>query len=72
MGWNPFKKSSWTKLGDDIVDTANDVADTVTDTATAKAVAHTTQTCTSQASEYAKQGFDVASTEWKIYREEWY
>jgi len=33
MGWNPFKKSSWTKLGDDIADTANDVADTVTDTA---------------------------------------
>ena len=100
MGWNPFKKSSWTKLGDDIADTANDVADTVTDTAndvadtvtdtankvadgatdaynatkdfaeslandTAKTVQHTTQTCTSQASEYAKQGFDVTSTEWK-------
>ena len=33
MGWNPFKKSSWDKVGDAITDTANDVADTVTDTA---------------------------------------
>ena len=104
MGWNPFKKKSWTDLGNTIVkpvedvgnkivdgtvdaanqvadtvtDAANQVADTVTDVAnetanfvndlvndTSKAVQYTADTCAAQASEYAKQGFDVASDEWK-------
>lgn len=93
MGWNPFKKSSWEKIGNDIADgatdaantvadgatdAANTVADTVTDAAnetasfvtdlvndTGKAVQHTADTCAAQSKEYAKQGFDVASEEWK-------
>ena len=32
---------------------------------TAKAVAHTTQVCVSQSTEYSKQGFDVTSDAWK-------
>jgi hypothetical protein len=34
MGWNPFKKKSWTDVGKAIEDTANDAAHTVADTAT--------------------------------------
>ncbi len=93
MGWNPFKKKSWTDVGkaiedtatdagNVIVDTATDVGNTVADTATSaanttsdfvtglvndtsKAVKHTADTCAAQATEYSKQGFDVASDEWK-------
>lgn len=93
MGWNPFKKKSWTDVGKAIEDTATDagnaiadtatdvgntVADGVTDAAnqtsdfvtglvndTGKAVQHTADTCAAQATEYSKQGFDVASKEWK-------
>ena len=93
MGWNPFKKKSWTDIGKTIEDTATDVGNTVADTATdvgntvadgvtdaanqtadfvtglvndtGKAVKHTADTCAAQATEYSKQGFDVASKEWK-------
>jgi len=34
MGWNPFKKKSWTDVGNVIEDTATDAANTVADTAT--------------------------------------
>ena len=33
MGWNPFKKSSWKKLGNDITKTANDAGKAITNTA---------------------------------------
>ncbi len=33
MGWNPFKKSSWKKVGDAIVDTGKKTGDAVVDTA---------------------------------------
>ena len=32
MGWNPFKKSSWTSIGNAIVDTGNKVGDAIVDT----------------------------------------
>ena len=60
---------------DDVVDVVVDpITDIVNDTVnfaeslvkdTSKAVAHTTQICASQAVEYSKQGFDVASDTWK-------
>ena len=60
---------------DDVVDVIVDpITDVVNDTVnfaeslvkdTSKAVAHTTQICASQAVEYSKQGFDVASDTWK-------
>jgi len=60
---------------DDVVDVVVDpIADVVNDTVdfaqslvndTTKAVKHTTQICASQAVEYSKQGFDVASDTWK-------
>jgi len=104
MGWNPFKKSSWQKVGNDVakttstvtktvektatdvgntvaqgtVDAANTVADTATQAANATsdfvtglvndagaAVKHTADTCAAQATDYAKQGFDVTSDTWK-------
>lgn len=33
MGWNPFKKSSWKKVGDAITDTAKKAGDAIVDTA---------------------------------------
>jgi len=60
---------------DDVVDVVVDpITDVVNDTVdfaqslvndTTKAVKHTTQICASQAVEYSKQGFDVASDTWK-------
>jgi len=56
---------------DDVVDSGSDLwEDTVKFSEslvkdTNKAVAHTTKICASQATEYSKQGFDVASDTWK-------
>jgi len=60
MGWNPFKKSSWTKLGNDINNTVvQPVANTVTDTANtvATTVVNTTNTVVN---ETTKIGNDIA------------
>lgn len=104
MGWNPFKKKSWTDVGKTVAkgttdvantvakgttdaantvakgttDAANTVAHTATQAAyatgnfvtglvndTEAAVKHTADTCAAQATDYAKQGFDVTSDTWK-------
>jgi len=60
MGWNPFKKSSWTKLGNDINNTVvQPVATTVTNTANtvATTVVNTTNTVVN---ETTKVGNDIA------------
>ena len=56
---------------DDVVDSGSDLWEDTVKFAeslvkdTNKAVAHTTKICASQATEYSKQGFDVASDTWK-------
>ena len=50
-------------ITDVVNDTVNFAESLVKDTS--KAVKHTTQICASQATEYSKQGFDVASDTWK-------
>lgn len=56
MGWNPFKKKSWTDLGKKIVDTGKDAGNAIVDTANdvAKVVTDTANTV-------AKTTVDVAN-----------
>ena len=56
MGWNPFKKSSWTKVGNAIVDTGKQAAD-----AAAKAAADAAAEAKRQADAAAKATADAAA-----------
>jgi len=61
MGWNPFKKKSWTDVGNTIVSGTTDVGNTVADTATD--VANTVADGTVDAANTVAQGtVDAANT----------
>ena len=59
MGWNPFKKSSWTKVGNAIVDTGKQAADATA--AAAKAAADATAKAAADAAAEAKRQADAAA-----------
>lgn len=72
MGWNPFKKSSWKKAGDAIVDTAKKAGDAVVDTAnkvvdtvvdTANTVAKTSQDVVNDAAKALNKTADQVNKE---------